>query len=141
MSTSGIATHNKYLDIVFGLLLLGVLYFAARYSFLLFHGIAELFAIVIACLFFVFAWNTRNLSNNGYFTFLGIAYLFVAIIEFLHTLAYKGMPIFRGYDADLPTQLWIAARYIESLSLLVAPFLVGRRLRTTPIFLCYAAAI
>lgn len=36
-------------------------------------------------------------------------------------MAYKGMGVFSGYDANLPTQLWIAARYLQSASLLVAP--------------------
>ena len=60
--------------------------------------------------------------------FLGIAFLFIAILDLLHTLAYKGMDIFSGYGANLPTQLWIAARYVQALSLLLAPVFLTRRL-------------
>ena len=48
------------------------------------------------------------------------------------------MQIFIGYDANLPTQLWILARYTESLSLLIAPFYIGRKLKTAPIYFVYA---
>ncbi len=97
------------------------------YNFLLFHTLAELFSILIAAMIFMIAWNSRERLDNGYFIFLGMAYLAVAVLDLLHTLAYKGMGIFPGRDANLPTQLWIATRYLESLSLLAAPvFLTAR---------------
>ncbi|ABD42339.1 multi-sensor signal transduction histidine kinase [Methanospirillum hungatei JF-1] len=37
------------------------------------------------------------------------------------------MNIFIGYDANLPTQLWIAARYLEAVTFLIAPFFIARR--------------
>jgi signal transduction histidine kinase/putative methionine-R-sulfoxide reductase with GAF domain len=102
------------------------LYLSSLYSFLLFHGLAELFSIVVACGIFVLAWNTRRLLQNQYLLFLGIASLFVASIDLIHTLSYKGMGVFPGYDANLPTQLWISARYMQSISLLLAPLFIKR---------------
>jgi signal transduction histidine kinase len=49
-------------------------------------------------------------------------------VDLIHTLAYKGMGVFPGYGANLPTQLWIAARYLESVSLLLAPLFLKRPL-------------
>jgi len=49
-----------------GLLLLG-LYLTSLYSYLLFHGLAEIFSIVIAFSIFVLAWNCRNFIDNNYF--------------------------------------------------------------------------
>ncbi|MDZ4164113.1 MAG: MASE3 domain-containing protein, partial [Smithellaceae bacterium] len=69
------------------------------------------------------------------------AYLFVGAIDAVHTLAYKGMGVFQGYDANLPTQLWIGARYVESLSLLIAPFFFDRKLRVGAVFFAYTVAI
>ncbi len=37
------------------------------------------------------------------------------------------MGVFKGYDSNLPTQLWITARYLESISLLIAYFIIERR--------------
>jgi hypothetical protein len=40
-----------------------------------------------------------QVMENNYLLFIGIAYLFVGCIDFIHTLAYKGMGVFRGFDA------------------------------------------
>jgi PAS domain S-box-containing protein len=86
------------------------------------------------------AWNTRHLTKNNYVLFLSIAFLFAGLIDFVHTLTYKGMGIFRGFDANLPTQLWIIARYLQSLSLLVAPWFIDRKLKPTAVFSFYLFA-
>ncbi len=105
---------------------IGVLYIVSLYNYLLFHSLAEIFSIVIACGIFFFAWNSRQFLENDYFLFLGIGYVFIGGIDLLHTLSYKGVGVFQGYGANLPTQLWIAARYMESLTLLTAPLLLSR---------------
>ena len=96
--------------------LIGI-YLTSFYSYLLFHSLAEGFCIVIACGMFMIAWNARRVLQSHYVLFLGIGYLYVGGVDFLHTLAYEGMGVFPGFGADLPTQLWIAARYVEALSL------------------------
>jgi PAS domain S-box-containing protein len=131
---------KRYLFILLGLFLLFGLYITSLYSFLLFHSLAEIFSIVVACGIFMLAWNSRHLLDNNYLLFIGIAYLFIGGLDLLHTLAYKGMGVFHGYNANLPTQLWIAARYMESLSLLIASFFIGHSLRKNVVFLCYALA-
>ena len=125
--------------LAWALILFG-LYLTSLYSYLLFHSTAEIFSIVVACGVFMVAWNSRRFLDNNYLLFLGIAYLFVALLDLIHTLAYTGMGVFPGYATNLPTQLWIAARYVESLSLLIAPFLLRRRLRTNLVFVCFTAA-
>lgn len=122
-------THNLWswppLEwIVGGFLLLG-LYLVSRSSYLLFHSLVEIGSIIVACGVFMIAWNSRHITKNAYIEFLGIAYLFVAILDLLHTLTYKGMGIFPDHS-NLSTQFWIAARYLESCSLLVS-FLFLRR--------------
>ncbi len=111
-----------------GLVLFG-LYLTSFYSYLLFHSLAEIFSIVVACAIFMLAWNTRHFMDENYFLFVGIAYLFVAILDTFHTLAYRGMGVFSGSGANLPTQLWIAGRYLQTISLLLAPLFVNRDLK------------
>ncbi len=118
----------KGLQILAVLLAAAGLYLTSFYSYLLFHALVELFSVAIAWAVFALAWNSRRLIRNNYLLLLGIAYLFVGCLDLLHTLAYKGMNVFPGYGADLPTQLWIAARYLESLSFVIAPFFLGRAL-------------
>jgi hypothetical protein len=115
------------------------LYLISRYSYPAFHTIAELFSITIGFSLFMLIWNSRRIIDNNYLIFIGIAYLFVASIDLVHTLAYKKIDIFIGYGTNLPTQLWIAARYMESLSLLAAPFVMRGKLKSGWILAGYAA--
>jgi signal transduction histidine kinase/DNA-binding response OmpR family regulator len=57
----------------------------------------------------------------------------------VHTISFKGIPIFKDYDYYAP-QLWLAARYVESFSMLAGFALLGtkRRLDPTPILFAYA---
>ncbi|PKL57167.1 MAG: histidine kinase [Methanomicrobiales archaeon HGW-Methanomicrobiales-6] len=110
---------------VFGVLL-AALAATSLYNYLLFHTIAELVAVAIAIAVFTVAWNARTMQENGYLLVAGTGLLFVAGIGLVHTLAYDGMGIFVGYDANLPTQLWIASRYLLSGTLLAAPLLMRR---------------
>ena len=110
------------------LCLLFGLHIVSHYNYLLFHCIAEGFSIIIACGIFMIAWNGRRMLSSHYLLFIGVAYLFVGGIDFLHTLSYKGMGVFEGYDANLPTQLWIAGRYMEAFSLLTATIFLKRKL-------------
>jgi serine phosphatase RsbU (regulator of sigma subunit) len=123
-----------------GALVLVGLYLTSRYSYNLFHSIAELFSVTVAVAIFMIAWNTRRMLSNNYFLFLGIGYLFVAGVDLLHTLAYKGMGVFERNDADLPTQLWLAARYLQTAALLLAPLVLSRTLRLPWVFAGFASA-
>lgn len=123
--------------IVFAVLLTA-LAATSLYSYLLFHVIAEFVTIVIAIAVFIVAWNARTMLDNSYLLVTGIGLLFVAGIELLHTLAYKGMGIFVGYDANLPTQLWIATRYLLAVTLLVAPFMIRRKPEPWKVFSIFA---
>ena len=123
--------------VVVGLLLVAGLTILGSYNFLLFHSIAEIFSVVIAFSIFLFAWNTRRFADSGYLLFLGIAYLFVGSIDFLHALAYKGMNIFYTEGANLSVQLWITARYIEAFSLLIAVAFLKRTFDKRKVFFVY----
>jgi PAS domain S-box-containing protein len=97
------------------------LYLVEQVNFLLFHSIVELFSVLVAFAVFVITWNSRaELSEHPFLTVVAVAYLFVGGIDGLHALAYKGMGVFPAAGADLPTQLWVFSRYVESISLLGA---------------------
>lgn len=130
--------------VLVGMLLVG-LYLTSHFgSYLVFHSLAELFSILVAWVFFVLVWSTRRYLDNDYLLLVGIASLFIGLIDLVHTLAYKGMGVFAGYDANLPTQLWIAARYLQSLTLLLASGLLWRpatariRLPVNAVLVAYA---
>ncbi len=114
------------------------LYLTSKVSFLLFHSLAEGFSIAAGVGVFMIAWHSRRFLDNGYLSFLGIAYLFVAGLSMLHTLSYEGTGIFPGYGPDLPVQLWVAARLLQGLSLLLAPLFLRRRFRYNAVIIGYA---
>jgi len=129
-------TDPQYL---LGILALVGVYLTSLYSYLLFHSLVEIFSIIIAFSIFVITWNARRFIDSNYLLFIGVAYLFVGGLDLIHTLAYKGMGVFAGYDANLPTQLWIAARYLESLSLFTATFCINRKVKANVLFFIYTA--
>lgn len=113
------------------------LYVISVYNYLLFHSLVEMFSIIIGCGIFIIAWNAERFMDNAYMLFMGIACLFVAGLDGVHALSYKGMGIFQGGGANLPTQLWVGARYLESLSFLAALVLMGRQWRAKTLFSIY----
>jgi hypothetical protein len=123
---------------VLGIAVIAGLYASSLYSYLLFHSLVELFSILVAFVIFVLAWNTRRVQDNHYLLFLGIALLFTGALEMVHTLSYKDFGVFPGNDANLPTQFWIAFRYLSSASFLVAPLFIRRTLNVPVMVAVYA---
>ncbi|WDP90110.1 MAG: hypothetical protein HUN04_10495 [Desulfobacter sp.] len=119
------------LRIVIMISILVGLYLSTYVNYLLFHSLAEIFSIVVAVSFFMITWNSKNYIKNQYLLFIGIAYLFIAFLDLLHTLSYKGMPIFTDYDY-YANQLWIGARYMESITLAAAFYFLTRERPVRP---------
>ncbi len=126
---------------IIAILVAAGLYIVGWYNYLLFHSLAEMFSIVVACGVFMLAWNSRRFLDNNYLLFIGIAYLFVGVLDLFHTLVYQGIGITGGNDPNPATQLWIAARYLEAVSLLCAPFFVRRTLKVPVLLAVYSAAV
>jgi len=102
---------------------------ATAHGFLGFHMVAEGFSVVVGSAIFLVAWNTRAVSDSSALQVLGLGYLSVAILDSLHALAYHGMGILPEDGGNHATQLWLAARAVESITLLVTPWLLGKRVR------------
>ena len=64
--------EHKYMPVVIvliGISILVGLYLTSLYSYLLFHGIAEMFSIAVACGIFMIAWvwGIQYLNGIGYY--------------------------------------------------------------------------
>ncbi len=116
------------IQVVIGAAILFALYLISLRNYLLFHSIVEFAGIAVAFSIFILVWNTRRAVTNTFFLILGISFLFIGGLDLIHTLAYKGMGVFPGNSPDLPTQLWIAARYFQSVTFFVATLFIGRTL-------------
>jgi signal transduction histidine kinase len=97
------------------------------WNYLLFHTLAELFSIIVGALLAVGGWFAHRYSRVGFLPFLACGFGWVALIDLMHTLAFKGMGIFPDAgDADTATQLWLAARGVEAAVLVIAPSFLAR---------------
>lgn len=94
-------------------------------NFLFFHTLAEGFSIVIGVMICVVAWQTYSFSPNNFLMFLANGFFWLAVLDLVHTLSYKGMAIFPE-SSNIPTQLWVATRYLEAAILLIAPQLLKK---------------
>lgn len=134
------APKRYAVNVLSAIFVLAGLYLCRLYSYPLFHSIAEIFSIVVAFGIFMVAWNTRGFITNNFFLFLGIAYPFIGAIDLIHALSYKGVSILHGFDSDLPTQLWVSARLMESLTFVTASFFTRRKVRVPLLLSVYFAA-
>jgi diguanylate cyclase (GGDEF)-like protein/PAS domain S-box-containing protein len=122
-------------QLAFPAILAILLIFCSYYNYLLFHTLTEFFAVFVGVLMFAVAWNTYPYSNNHFLMFIASGYFWIALLDLIHTLAYKGMSIFPITEANLATQFWIVPRYFEALILLAAPYFLTRRLQRNGTFL------
>lgn len=106
-------------DIVVPLLIALGLVVLSRISFLWFHALAELFAIVVGISLYLIASRSYVFTRNGYLLFLAQGFFWAALIDLVHTLAYAGMGLIPGNDPNSATQLWLLARALEASTLLL----------------------
>ena len=109
------------------------------YNYLLFHTLAEAFSIVIGVLMCLTAWQTHAFSRNHFLMYLANGYFWVALLDLVHTLIYKGMHIYPMAEANPATQFWIATRCFEALLLLSAPLFLTRGVGRHGSFLAFGA--
>ncbi|PLX78435.1 MAG: hypothetical protein C0616_14695 [Desulfuromonas sp.] len=124
--------------------LTALLFSLSRVNYPLFHTLVEFASISVSFTLFSIGWNARYVTRNDSFTFLAITFSAVGGIELCHLLTYKGMGIFPNLSSDIPTQFWIACRFLESVSFLLAALLVDRKLHIkagTVLFLAIAVAV
>ena len=102
-----------------------LLVISAQHSFLLFHTLAEFFAIIAA----VVAWQTHTFTRNYFLMYLGCGYIWIAALDIMHALSYSGMNIFEAITVDRDTAInfWISARYLEAFILLSAPWFITHK--------------
>lgn len=88
-------------------------------QFVFWHGIVELFAVVVAMLVFVTGYRAILSPRKGAVVWLGVAFFGVGLLDILHMMSYAGMP-----DAITPNSpqksifFWLAARLLAAAAML-----------------------
>ena len=131
--------EERLITVAWMVLLAVALFVVSRFDYLLFHGLVETVSLVVATSVFFLAIHAREHMENAALRLLGVGFLFIALVNLLHTLAYKGMGVFPGYGANLATQLWIALRLMSAGTFLLAPLLLERRVDLLLATVAYAA--
>jgi signal transduction histidine kinase len=109
------------------------LWLTSAFGYLLFHSVAEMTSIAIALAVFMISWSSRGYVETQPFVLLGIGYMFVAALDLLHTLSYRGMNVIPP-GVDDATKLWIAARGLQAIVTLVFVLLTrARRTASSPL--------
>lgn len=105
-----------------------VSWWGAQHNYLLFHTLAELFSIVIAMVALVVSATSVRFTRNHFVVYIAVAIGWCGSLDLVHTLVFKGMPLLPGDSANPPTQLWIAARFIQAVALVSAPLMLHRNM-------------
>lgn len=136
-----LSRKNKFLTLSWQIpiILSAILIFISQYNFLLFHTLAEFFAIIVAILMTVVAWQMYPFTKNNFLMFLGCGYFWIACMDLMHTISYKGINILPIEGANTSTQLWILTRYTESIMLLIAPWFLTHKLNRQVSFYLFSA--
>ncbi|MDD1686029.1 MASE3 domain-containing protein [Methanoregula sp.] len=138
--TVGIDLREYLIPLVVVIFVTVFLWLISLYNFALYHTTVEFTTIAISVAIFLLVWKSRKIIDNNYLLFIGVAFVFIAILDYLHTLVYQGVGIFPDGGGTLSTRFWIAARYMQAITLLVAPLFIRRNLRLDLVAIVYLVA-
>lgn len=101
---------------------------ASRQNFQLLIIIIELASLAVSIAIFSLVWNARRNVKDAFLVAIGFSFLFTAILDALFTFSLIDSSVFRDLTFNSAVQIWIAARYLQCITLLVAFLLIGRTL-------------
>jgi|GEM_PF-914380 len=113
-------------------------------NFLLFHTLAELFAIYVAISIGIISLNTFSLTQNRFILFLGMGYIWIGVLDLLHTLTMPNMGMFEIQGINTTATIWVLTRLFEASILLSAIFMKEIKynlIQLTLFFFCITATI
>lgn len=133
--------HSKLLHFLGNTLIWGVIIASAAllgsYNNPTFHTIAEFFTIIVGFTAFIIVLNTYAMSRDSYLTFLGIAFGFVSIFEFLHVVTYTGIDVLGLDSYIINILLSVISKLVLSISILVSFLFLRRKLSIPLSLVCY----
>ncbi len=97
-------------------------------NFLLFHFIAESFAIFVALCIGLIAYNTFSFTRNTYILYIGTGYAWIAILDLFHTLTFPKMNMFIVEGVNTTATIWLGTRIFEALLLLTAVYISSKEI-------------
>ncbi len=132
------STQQKIIIMLVGISLLLLAGYTGIKNFLLFHVFTEGFTIVVSFSIALIVFNTHQNIKSQFIPILGIAYAFAGVFDTLHTLAYRGMGVFPDDFGNMPTQMWVIARYLDSIGMVIAGISFYKIIKSFYVLIAYA---
>lgn len=109
-------------------------------NYLLFHTAIELFAVACYLAAFALVWSMRRHHHDRRLLSLAIAFPFLILLHLVHLLSFTGMSVIPAANpTSLTLQVWLAARLLAAISLILFALAPGRRLAPSLLWAGYAA--
>jgi hypothetical protein len=131
---SGIGGGLRVAAIVLVVALVGL---TSLVSFLLFHTVAEVLFAVVGFGVLIMAVALRRFLDDDFPVFVGIAVGAASLLQLVHMLDFPGMNVVSG-SPDSSSHVWVFARTLMAVSFVIAPSVLGRRLRLRLTAVLYA---
>lgn len=114
-SAEGLWAVSLTLILAFGQMLPAGKFFDSPSNYLPLHTLLEFIAMAVSAMVFALAWNLRKQGINSHRVMLGAGFLAVALIDFVHTLSYAGMPaLLTPSSPEKAINFWLAGRYVAA---------------------------
>ncbi|MFZ7120794.1 MAG: MASE3 domain-containing protein [Eubacteriaceae bacterium] len=111
--------------------------FIGSINYFLIFSLIEIINIIFA---FVITYIAIKSSNkNSSFIILAVLYGFVALFDLLHFLVYKGIGISVINNSVIVTEIWLIARYIESISILIFIVFYNKKINIYRVIIFFAS--
>lgn len=117
-STCKVKNFHIY-SIMVIILLIPIFIFIGEINMLLFHFIMEFFIIFMCCSITMIVINTKDISKNSWFNFLGICFGIICVFELSHVIFYEGMNIIPYDTSDISYLFYVFESYIRSFAIMV----------------------
>ena len=96
-------------------------------NYLIWHNISEFSSVVASFGIFLLSWYAYGQSGNRRELFVGVAFLIVGAVDFMHALSFPGMPDFFSQNSTSKAiDYWIIARLVQATALALSGFIPTR---------------
>lgn len=136
----GVGGVDPALRLVGVALIVALVTLTSLVSYLFFHTVAEVMFVVVGFGALVLALTVREFLDDDFPVFVGVGLGAASLLHLVHLVDFPGMDMIDA-SADSPTQVWLAARTLLAVTFVLAPFVLGRRVRLRLVGSVYGGAV
>lgn len=113
-------TSRYYREILVIIPIIFALFFIRLYNYLIFYILSDILNIIMFFSIYAIIQYSKKSNNENFFKIMGLASLYIAIIDFLYLLSINGINIISNFDRNLPDKLLLVDGFLFSSGILVA---------------------